>query len=224
MDETVAAVKAGSMYFLPDTNALLQFTAAAVMLTITPGPDMTLFLSRAISHGRAAGLVCMLGASTGVLFHTLLAAVGLSALLAASPTAFTMVKFAGAGYLLFLGYQAIRHGSALNVETGKTAKPTSLWRHYLTGIGINLMNPKIVLFFVSFLPLFISADDPHAAEKLAFFGVFFLVIAIPMVIPMILAADWMADALKRNRRAARTMDYLFASVFGAFAIKILADR
>lgn len=212
------------MFFIPDTATLLQFTAAAVMLTITPGPDMTLFLSRAISHGRMAGIVCMLGASTGVLFHTLLAAFGLSALLAASPTAFTIVKFAGAGYLLFLGYQAIRHGSALNVNTGAEGKPMSLWRHYLTGIGINLMNPKIVLFFVSFLPLFISADNPHAAAQLAFLGVFFLVIATPMVVPMILAADWMADTLKRNRKAARTMDYLFATVFGAFALKILAER
>ncbi|MEO0496934.1 MAG: LysE family translocator [Pseudomonadota bacterium] len=212
------------MFFLPDSTTLLQFTLAAIMLTITPGPDMTLFLSRAISHGRLAGIMCMLGASTGVLFHTLLAAVGLSAVLAASPTAFMTVKYAGAGYLLFLGYQAIRHGSALNVSAGAAAKPMSLWRHYLTGIGINLMNPKIVLFFVSFLPLFISADDPHAAAQLAFLGVFFLVIAIPMVVPMILAADWMADALKHNRRAARTMDYLFATVFGAFALKILTER
>ncbi|MEM1365346.1 MAG: LysE family translocator [Pseudomonadota bacterium] len=212
------------MNFVPDTTVLLQFLAAAVMLTITPGPDMTLFLSRAISHGRAAGMMCMFGASTGVLFHTLLAAVGLSALLAASPTAFTIVKFGGAAYLLFLGYQAIRYGSALNVETGTRIKPMSLRRHYLTGIGINLMNPKIVLFFVSFLPLFIDAADPLAAQKLAFLGVFFLVIAIPMVVPMILAADWMAEALKRNRRAARTMDYLFATVFGAFAVKILAER
>ncbi|MEO0637473.1 MAG: LysE family translocator [Pseudomonadota bacterium] len=212
------------MTFLPDTATLLQFTAAAIMLTITPGPDMTLFLSRAITHGRAAGMMCMLGASTGVLFHTLLAAVGLSAILAASPTAFMIVKFAGAGYLLFLGYQAIRHGSALNMQTGEPAKPMSLRRHYLTGIGINLMNPKIVLFFVSFLPLFISSTDPNAAGKLAFLGVFFLVIAIPMVVPMILAADKMADALKRNRRVARGIDYLFATVFGAFAVKILAER
>jgi threonine/homoserine/homoserine lactone efflux protein len=212
------------MTFIPDTATLWQFTLAAIFLTLTPGPDMTLFLSRAISHGRLAGIACVLGASTGVLVHTLLAALGLSALLAASPTAFSMVKYAGAAYLLFLAYQALRHGSALNVDTTGRARQMTLKRHYLTGIGINLMNPKIVLFFVSFLPLFIQASDPNAAGKLAFLGVFFLVIALPMTMAMIVAADWLADALKRNKAIARTMDWLFAGVFGAFALKILVDR
>ena len=212
------------MSFLPELQTLWLFTIAAVLLTITPGPDMTLFLSRAISHGRAAGMACMLGASTGVLFHTMFAAIGLSALLAASATAFSVVKICGALYLIFLAYQAIRYGSALSVDSDGEAKPMSLWRHYLTGIGINLANPKIILFFVSFLPQFVSADDPHFAGKLSFLGVYFLVIAIPMVTPMILAAHWLADVLKRSPRVARGMDYLFASVFGIFAIKVLTDR
>ncbi len=210
--------------YFPDISILLQFAVASIILTITPGPDMALFLSRGINHGSTAGIMCMLGASTGVLIHTLFAAIGLSALLAASATAFTIVKLAGAAYLIWLAYQAIRHGSALNVIRDASAKPLAMKNHYLTGVGINLLNPKIVLFFVSFLPQFVQVDDPFAAEKLAFLGMLFLFIAIPMVIPMILAADWMADTLKKSRVVARTMDYLFAAVFGAFAVKILSTQ
>src|SRR3954470_18169422 len=101
------------MNFLPETHVIAAYTAAAVLLILTPGPDMTLFLGQTLTGGRARGFAAMFGAFTGVMGHTLLATFGLSALLAASATAFTIVKFVGVGYLLWLAIDAIRNGSAL---------------------------------------------------------------------------------------------------------------
>lgn len=211
------------MDFLPDAPAILAFTLAAVILTITPGPDMTLFLGRTLSHGRAAGFAAYAGACTGSLIHTTLAALGLSALLHASPEAFLALKLAGALYLVWLAVGAIRHGSSFSVERTRAA-PMPLRRHWMTGIGINLLNPKIILFFVTFLPQFVAAGDPHAASKLFFFGVYFLVVATPITIALILAADRIAAVLKRQPRVMRMIDYVFASVFSGFAAHILLSR
>jgi threonine/homoserine/homoserine lactone efflux protein len=208
------------MDFIPGLGPLLAFTLAAFVLTITPGPDMTLFLGRTLSAGRLAGVAAMLGASSGILVHTMFAAYGLSALVAASPEAFGVLKVAGAGYLLYLAVQAIRSGSSLQLEA-VVLQPRSLFSHWLTGLGINLLNPKIILFFVTFLPSFVSAGDPHAAGKLFFFGIYFIVLSLPMCLALILLADRFAAAMRRRPKIMRGIDWLFASVFSAFAIKIL---
>ncbi|HMB47930.1 MAG TPA: LysE family translocator, partial [Afifellaceae bacterium] len=178
-------------------------------------------LSRALTQGRMAGFAAMLGATAGIIVHTLLAAFGLSALLAASPNAFLAVKIAGAFYLVWLAVQAIRHGSALTLEQSVTTLRQPLLRTWLTGVGINLLNPKIVLFFVTFLPQFISVDDPAAAGKLTFLGAYFIVLSVPLTGLMILAADRFSAALRSNPRVTRMIDWLFAGIFGAFAVRIL---
>ena len=128
------------MSFLPDTATLLTYTVACAVLFLTPGPDMSLFLAKTLSGGRRAGMAAMLGANLGCLVHTLLAAIGLSALLAASATAFTAVKIFGAVYLLWLAFDAIRSGSALNVRVQENGgEPFA--RTLLLGAGVNLTNP-----------------------------------------------------------------------------------
>ena len=211
------------MDFLPSAAVLAAFTLAAAILIITPGPDMTLFLGRAVTEGRKAGFAAMLGASCGIVVHTTLAAFGLSALLAASPQAFFVVKAAGAFYLLWLAVQAIREGSALTLERG-TGPKRSFLQNWATGLGINLLNPKIVLFFVTFLPQFVSAGDPHGSAKLAFLGFYFIALSIPSTGLMILAADRFSAALRSNRTLTRGIDYLCAGIFGMFAARILFTR
>ena len=210
--------------FIPDLSTLLAFSLACFILTITPGPDMTLFLGRTLAGGRAAGIAAFAGASTGSLIHTTLAAVGLSALIAASPEAFWVLKIVGAGYLIFLAVQAIRFGSTFRVDARGAAKSRSLKASWLTGIGINLSNPKIILFFVTFLPQFIQAGDPHAGGKLFFLGVYFIVFSIPFCIAMIWAADGLSAALKRRPTITRAIDWVFAIVFSVFAVKILLTQ
>jgi threonine/homoserine/homoserine lactone efflux protein len=153
----------------------------------------------------------------------MLAAFGLSALLVASVTAFTIIKFAGAFYLVWLGIQAIRHGSALTLKKGE-GRPKSVPQVFLMGVAINLLNPKIVMFFLTFLPQFISVSDPHAPQKLLFFGLYFIVISIPICSAMILTADRFTGAMRNSPRAMRIFDWMFAGLMGGFALRLLLAR
>jgi threonine/homoserine/homoserine lactone efflux protein len=212
------------MNFVPDTAVLMAYTLACVVLFITPGPDMSLFLSKTLSGGRRHGIAAMSGAQVGCVVHTLLAALGLSALLAASTTAFTILKIIGAIYLGWMAYDAIVNGSSLNVREGERADGRGIWRTFLVGIGINLSNPKVVLFFVTFLPQFVSASDPHAAGKMLFLGIYFVAISIPMAIVMILGAERLIGYLKARPKALRAIDWTFGGIFGVFAVKILLTQ
>jgi threonine/homoserine/homoserine lactone efflux protein len=204
------------MTFIPEFSVLATYSLACFILFATPGPDMSLFLARTMSGGRKAGIASMLGASFGCLIHTVLAAVGLSAVIAASPNAFLVIKVVGALYLAWLAVDALRNGSALNVRT-EGLRETPFLRTFWTGVMINLSNPKVVLFFVTFLPQFVSAADPYAAQKLAFLGVYFLIFTMPLCVLMILGAESVVESLKRQPRIMRMIDYAFAGIFGAFA-------
>ena len=207
------------MTVLPDAGTMFAYSIACLVLFATPGPDMSLFLSRTMTGGRAAGLAAMAGAMVGCCVHTVVAALGLSALIAASATAFTVLKVVGAVYLLWLAVDAIRRGSALTLETRGRSAP-SLWRTFLVGIGINLTNPKVVLFFVTFLPQFVDAHDPHASAKLFVLGLYFVVLSTPLAALMVLLADRFIAALTRKRWIARSLDYAFAGIFAVFAVRI----
>lgn len=211
------------MTFIPDLSILIQFAIAIVVLAITPGPDMTLFVSRTLSQGRATGFASMMGALTGTLVHTTLVVVGISALILASPMAFLALKIFGAGYLVFLAWQALAKGSAFSPEA-KDGPRISLFRSWMAGLGVNLLNPKVILFFMTFLPQFVSAHDPHAPGKLFFLGALFVVVSIVVTAPMVLAAERFASAMKASPRVTRVVDYLFAGVFSAFALKILTAQ
>ncbi|ODT06893.1 MAG: threonine transporter RhtB [Mesorhizobium sp. SCN 65-20] len=211
------------MSFIPDWATILQFAVATFIIAITPGPDMTLFVGRALSEGRKAGFACMSGAMTGIVIHTTLVALGLSALIVASPQAFMALKIVGAGYLVWLAFQAITKGSAFSPDTTKR-EPRSFFQNWATGLGINLLNPKIILFFMTFLPQFVSATDTNAPGKLFFLGAMFIVLSLPVTAPMVIAADKFAGLLKKSPRVTRIVDYLFAGVFSAFALKILTAQ
>ena len=211
------------MSFIPDFSILLPFTLATLVVSITPGPDMTLFLGRTIQQGRAAGFATMFGAMSGLMIHTLLVAFGISALLAASQTAFTLLKICGAGYLLWLAYQAIRNGGNFQIEE-RQQKRTSFIGNFTVGLATNLLNPKIVLFFITFLPQFVSSTDPNAIGKLVFLGFWFILIGGIICFTIIAMADKFVRKLTANPGMARFMDYAFATIFGAFALKILGTQ
>ena len=209
--------------FVPDIGTLLKFSLACLILCITPGPDMSLFLAKTMSGGRRAGIASMLGACAGCLVHTILVALGLSLLIVASPTAFTIMKTVGALYLIWLAWGAIRQGSALNVQA-ETRSRVSFWKTFMLGVGVNLTNPKVVLFFITFLPLFVAGDDPHASGKLLFLGIYLVVFTMPIALLMILGAERLVATLKARPKVMRIIDYVFAGVFGAFAASILTAQ
>jgi threonine/homoserine/homoserine lactone efflux protein len=209
--------------FIPDSTVVLTFAVAAFVLFVTPGPDMALFLSRTINYGRAHGLVCQLGSMTGNFFHSLLAAFGISLLLATIPAAFLVVKIAGALYLLWLAFNAIRSGNKLSLLADGGDRPT-LWQSYLSGVGINLLNPKVILFFVTFLPQFVDADDPAAGAKIVFLGLEYNLISLPLTALMVLAAHRLTRLLVESRWVGRALNYSFAAVFATFAAVILTAQ
>ncbi len=211
------------MPFIPDIGVILAFALASVILAITPGPDMALQLSRAVNYGRAHGLASMFGAMAGIVVHTTLVALGISVLIIAAPPLFLALKIAGAVYLLWLAYQAIVHGGGLRIAEAARNAP-SVGQSFAAGLGINLLNPKVVLFFVTFLPQFVDAHDPAATGKLFFLGVEFVVISIPLGIATVLAADCLAAAFKRTKWMERALNWSFAAIFTAFAVTILTAQ
>jgi threonine/homoserine/homoserine lactone efflux protein len=211
------------MEFLPSLASLLAFTAAGLLLALTPGPDMTLSISRALAQGRRSALFVVLGTSLGVVCHTLLVAFGISALITASPTAFFILKTGGAAYLLWLAIQAIRFGSSFSVETVERATASPL-ANISIGFWVNILNPKVIIFFMTFLPQFVTATDPHVTGKLVFFGIFFIAIGMPVNLIVVLAADRLASWLQSNPKVLRGLDYTFAGVFSVFAVKIFMTQ
>jgi threonine/homoserine/homoserine lactone efflux protein len=211
------------MPFLPDFSVLAAYSLACFVLFITPGPDMSLYLAKTLAGGRRAGIAAVTGSALGIVVHSLLAAFGLSALIAASPALFLLLKIVGALYLLWLAIDAVRHGSSLNVQA-EGASNAPLWRTLALGVGINLTNPKVVLFFVTFLPQFVDAADPHAGAKLMFLGIYFVLFSYPLAVLLILGAERFVQGIARRPRLLRAIDWLFAGIFSAFAVRIIATQ
>lgn len=207
---------------LPSLATTAAYAVAVLLLVFTPGPDMALFLGRTLSSGRGAGLAALAGTTAGLYVHTILAALGLSALLAASPAAFAALKWAGAAYLVFLAVQTLRHGSAFELRGDR--EPVALGRAFLAGLGVNLLNPKIVLFFVTFLPQFVDPADPHAASKIAVLGGLYGILGAPCCVLLIFGAERVSGVFARSARLRRALDIATASLFGAFAARLVLSR
>ena len=151
---------------------LTQFALASLVLIAIPGPDQALITRNAVLLGRRAGVRTMLGGATGLTLHAIGAALGVSAVLAASATAFTAVKVAGMAYLLYLGVQLLRSGRRRE-ETGDDGEPSRSGGHpFLQGLTSNVLNPKVALFFLTFLPQFVPADAAPLPTALALSALF----------------------------------------------------
>lgn len=211
------------MDFVPDLATVAAFTVAVWVLAITPGPDMTLTIARSLSDGKLGGLMAVLGTSSGLVIHTLLVALGISALIIASPAAFTVLKTGGAAYLVWLAIQAIRHGSSLSVRRVERPASSAL-SSYLTGFWVNLLNPKVILFFMTFLPQFVTASDPHVTGKLIFLGLWAILAGMPINAAIVFVAERLSTWLQGNRRVLRGIDYTFAGIFSLFAFKIFMTQ
>ncbi len=152
------------------------FCLAVLLLNATPGPDTAYIVGRSVAQGRAAGLVSSLGISFGCCIHAVLSAFGLTAILAASATAFTLVKLAGGAYLVYLGIRMLLakpgHGTKAGMAPIPRPLPTIFWQAVLT----NVLNPKVVLFFLSFFPQFVRPDSPQKTLAFLVLGAVFVLI------------------------------------------------
>lgn len=209
--------------FVPPLATILTFAIASLVLIVTPGPDMALQLSRSINYGRAHGMMTFFGTMLGLLVHSALVALGISILIVAAPPVFLALKIAGAVYLLWLAWQAIRKGGGFRLAAAARQTPT-LWQSFLAGVMIDLLNPKVVLFFVTFLPQFVDRADPDAPGKLFFLGGEFILVSIPLGVLTVLAAARIAHVLTGAKWVQRTLNWGFAGVFTTFAGVILTAQ
>lgn len=209
--------------FIPSVATILTFAVASIVLIVTPGPDMALQLSRSINYGRAHGVMTLIGTLLGLLVHSALVALGISILIVAAPPLFLALKIVGAVYLLWLAWQAVRKGGGFRLAAAARQTPT-LWQSFLAGVMIDLLNPKVVLFFVTFLPQFVHAGDPAAPGQLFFLGVEYFALSLPAGLALVWFADWITKALTRSKTVERVLNWGFAGVFATFAAVILSAQ
>jgi threonine/homoserine/homoserine lactone efflux protein len=191
---------------IPNHSSLLLFVSAALVLLAIPGPAVFYVTSRSIGHGRGAGLVSALGIGAGTLFHVVAAALGLSALLMSSAIAFGAVKYLGAAYLIFLGFQKIVREES--IASSEQSRKIQLSRIFRQGIVVNVLNPKTALFFFAFLPQFVDVSRGKVASQIMFLGMLFAVMGILSDSLWALFAGTLAQALKRNLRGMRAQRYV----------------
>ena len=161
---------------MPELSVLIGFVAAALVVLVTPGPGVLYVVARSLSQGQRAGLVSVLGLSAGALVHVVAATLGLSAILLTSAAAFTVVKLLGAGYLIYLG---IRTLLARRPPAGVDATPhRSLHRLFVDGVVVSVLNPKIAVFFLAFLPQFVQPGAGPVARQVLFLGLLYVGLAL----------------------------------------------
>lgn len=185
---------------MPSTSTLAAFAAAAFVLIAVPGPNMIYLVARSLSEGRHAGVLSALGIETGTLVHTAAAAVGLSALLASSATAFAVVKYAGAAYLVYLGLRALLTRSS--GELPEPAAPVGGGHVYRQAMLTQLLNPKVAIFFLAFLPQFIDSSRAAAPQILVLGGVL-AVMGLAIGAATALAAGTLAQRLRARAAGGR---------------------
>ena len=204
---------------MPDLPQLLLFIAAGWLLNLTPGPDVLCIVTSALRGGARAGMVAALGIVSGCFVHVLAAAVGVSALLATSATAFTVLKWVGAAYLLWMGVRLLRSkATPLNLTTA--APDADLWRVYRRGFLTNVLNPKVALFFLAFVPQFIAPDAPDKALAFLLLGLIFNINSLPINLGYAWIAAWAARRLHAVQRTLHWLDRAAGVLFVGFGLRL----
>ena len=194
------------------------FLIASALLTIAPGPDIVYVLTRGIAQGRRAGFAAALGFATGVIFHTALAALGIAALIRSSEFAFSLVRYAGAAYLIYLGVRTLMSQGAL--QPGSDNSRVSLWTAYRQSVVGNVLNPKVTLFFLSFLPQFINVNAGHVELQMALLGVLFMLQTVLIFGAIAFFSGSIGDRLRSNPSIANRLNIFAGVVFIALGIRV----
>ncbi len=207
---------------MPSFDTSLAFFAVALLLALTPGPDNLFVLMLSASQGRRAGFWVILGLCTGLMVHTAAVALGLAALFAASTTAFAVLKYAGAAYLAYLAWQAFR--APAGATTNGAVAPTPALQLYGRGVVMNLTNPKVVLFFLAFLPQFVDPRKGAVAGQLAIFGGLFIVAALIAFVSIACATDFIGARLRRSEKMQQWLNRAAGCVFAGLAVKLAVSQ
>jgi threonine/homoserine/homoserine lactone efflux protein len=206
---------------MPEKTAFLTFLVAALALNFAPGPDMLYVIGRSLGQGRKAGVVSALGIFAGCWAHILAAAVGIAALLRSSPMAFNIVRYLGAAYLLYLGVKIIVQRSQLETQQLPQESLSNIFRQ---GVITNVLNPKVALFFLAFLPQFVDARRGSAALQILLLGFIFNAGGTLVNLGVAYAGGTLGDLLRRSPRFARAQQWLTGAVFIGLGARLAWQR
>ncbi len=199
------------------------FLTAAVLLNLSPGPDIAFILGQTVRGGKRSGFAAMFGVWTGAFAHVLMAAAGLSVILATSAVAFSIVKWAGAAYLIWLGIAALRSGGGSFVSDNIKSS-SEFYPIYKQGIFIGILNPKVAIFFLAFLPQFVVAGAGPVWAQLFLHGALIIVVAAFIEPPLVLAGGKLTAKLRDNKRIGLWMDRVLGSLFIALGIRLAFEK
>lgn len=199
---------------------LALFVAASLALIATPGQDNIYILTRGVAQGRPAALVSAWGVCAGLLVHTAFAALGLSAILASSALAFSVVKYAGAAYLVYLGLRMVLSREGLALSEGEGARSAGTREVFLQGVASNVLNPKVALFFLAFLPQFASAGAGGSHLQFLFLGLLFVALSLVVTTLLALFCGTVGDWLRYRPSAAGAIGKAAGGVLVALGVRL----
>jgi threonine/homoserine/homoserine lactone efflux protein len=208
---------------MPSLDNLALFAVASVLLVLTPGPNLLYLISRTLCQGRTAGLVSLAGTTSGFLFHVVAAALGLSAVFIAVPIAYDVVRWAGAAYLLWLAWDAVRPGAG-GVFAPRTLARERAGRLYRNGIITTILNPKVALFYVALFPQFVEPERGGVLAQSLVLGAMQIGIAVVGDALFVLTAARAASWLARRPAWASAQRWVLATVFAGIAAKLALDE
>ncbi|MBO9536731.1 LysE family translocator [Herbaspirillum sp.] len=202
---------------------LLLFALASLVMVLTPGPNMVYCVSRSICQGRAAGIISLCGVAFGFLVHMAAAAFGLTALFMAIPMAYDIVKFAGAAYLLWLAWNAVKPGGSSPFQTRELPpdSPATLFR---MGFLTNVLNPKVAVFYMSLFPQFIHPEHGSVLLQSVVLGVTQIAISFSVNSVIVFSAAGITGFFARNQGWLRAQRYIMGSMLGALAVRLALDE
>ena len=207
---------------MPTISTLSAFALVCLGLALTPGPNMIYLVSRSISQGRGAALISLGGTGLGFLVYMVAAAFGITALLFAIPLAYDGLRLVGAAYLLYLAYRSFR--AAPESLSGYGGQPKPLWQMYVRGIGMNLSNPKVALFFLAFLPQFTAPAHGHLVWQMLTLGAIFIACALASFAVIALLAGSLSQWLQRSRNSQTVLNRVAGGVFVGLAMKLATSH
>lgn len=201
---------------------LLYFLGASVALTLAPGPDNIFVMTQGIARGRKPAIVTALGMCSGISVHTTAAAFGISAVFYSSVIAFNIVKYAGATYLLYLAWKTLKERSAIKLALADDRPASALFKR---GFIMNVLNPKVAMFFLAFLPQFVTPSTRHFALEMLLLGFIFMAQAVVIFCLIGYFSGSIGSFLLSRPRIAKYFDWLTAGVFASLGIRLaLAER
>jgi RhtB (resistance to homoserine/threonine) family protein len=201
------------------------FLAAAILLNLTPGNDTVFILSKSMAQGRRAGIVSALGISSGCVIHTVFAALGLSAVISKSAIVFSVVKYAGAAYLLYVGWKMTRDQSGIDAAVSTRNERTRYLEIYRDALLTNVLNPKVALFFLAFLPQFVAPGTRDVFLPFLILGFVFVTTGTIWCLALALSSSFISERLKNNAKISGAINKICGAVLIVLGIKVaLADK